>query len=529
MKIMLVSVNSKFIHKSPAIWCIKAYCEQLVSDIKIDIAEHNINQSVHDVAGHIVSKSPDAIGISCYIWNISFVDRLVQIVRTALPHCKIILGGPEVSYGNGNDSLAYKLADEIIEGEGEHKFCQYICQLTNLPAPIEHGFADMPSFLTDEYFASFIENGHDTTKEKLVYYESSRGCPFSCAYCLSSADKCVKYLPLERVKNELMMLAEHGVKCVKFVDRTFNADKKRALEILKFIRSLDTECTFHFEVAPDLFSDELLDEISKMPPARVQFEAGIQSVNENILKNVCRKTDVNRAMRFISSLHSFGNCHIHVDLIAGLPGETYDEILKGVDECIKVRPHMLQLGFLKLLQGSRLAFEDHGCVFSSFPPYEIIKNETLSYTDIMQLKSLESSIDKYYNSGKFVNSIEYALTLFEKPSELFLAITDFERKTVNRPLTQKDSYALFLEFLLQYGDAERSKHLIKLDCLSCDPKCRLPDKIQPLRENELERKMKKDGEERHIRAEKFLFDDKIRVFIYDKKDKITGRYSYITF
>lgn len=494
--------------------------------VKIDIAEHNINRSVAEAAGDIIERNPDVLGISCYIWNISFVDRLTEIIKNALPECKIVLGGPEVSYGNANNSLAYRLADKIIEGEGEHQFLEYICSLTGEEVCEKVEFPQMPSFLTREYFDSFIENGENVMKDKLIYYESSRGCPYNCAYCLSSADKCVSYLPLERVKRDITTLIEHGAKCIKFVDRTFNADKKRALEILRFIRSLETECTFHFEVAPDIFSDELLDEIAKTPPARVQFEAGIQSVNEEVLERVCRKTNVKKAMELIKTLRSYGNCHIHVDLIAGLPGEDYEGILDGVDECIKARPHMLQLGFLKLLQGSRLAYLNHGCVFSSFPPYEIIKNEELKYSDIIKLKEIEDSIDKYYNSGKFSNSIEYALTIFERPSDLFSELANFEKQRGGRALTQKDSYELMLDFLLKYGEAEKSFHTVKLDCLCHDPKCRLPEKISPRREREVEKEFKNGDNSYPVRAEFFEYDGKIRVFIYGLKDKITGQYPF---
>lgn len=526
MKVILASLSARQIHKTLAPWCLKAYIDAQSGDVTAIVSEHSVNDPVNAIVQALYGERPDLVGFSCYIWNIEQVTKVAVTLKKLLPKCLIVLGGPEVSFET--DGNAFPFADAIIAGAGEEalqrlieqwKECGHL-ERTLWKQEEAMPFASLPSPFTDAYFDSFAAG---EMAQKLIYYESTRGCPFRCSYCLSGISRGVDALPLARVYQELALLSQKGARIIKFVDRTFNADKQRALEIFSFISKLETGCTFHFEVAADLLNETLLEAVSKMPIGRVQFEAGIQSVNPQTLCAVSRKTDLDKAFSAIRRLVSFGNCHVHVDLIAGLPMEQLDTFRQGINRCLMAKPHMLQLGFLKLLKGSKLREEsiNHGIVFADHPPYEVLRTDSMSYDDLICLSAIEALIDKYYNSGMFVNTLQYAMNhLFADAFTFFLNFAQHIGDGRKAKTTLKTAYTLLLGFLLANGAGEAAKHLIKLDCLTFDSKGMLPNEVQAMRDKEKERALGLT----HGRVEFFPWDGSLRAFDYTSKDPITKAY-----
>lgn len=530
MKTIIVAVNAKNIHKSLAPWYLKAYCQSF-GFCEIGVIEASINDNVNEIIGKIYNSKPDIIAFSCYIWNIDYICKIGKMLKKLLLDIKIILGGPEVSFEKDLDN--FKFADYIIKGQGEKAFFEL---LSNIKANVQSNeiidgfnedFENFPSPYTNEYFESFKNNQIADIENQLIYYESSRGCPFSCSYCLSSANAGVHYLSLERVKSDLLLLIQNGAKCIKFVDRTFNFNKARAKQLLEFIYSLNTECVFHFEAVADLFNDELLRISEKMPVGRIQFEIGIQSVNEKTLREVSRKTDTELALKNISRLASFQNCHVHVDLIAGMPFETLESFKEAINQTIACKPHMLQLGFLKMLKGTKIRSSNFGAVFADFAPYEVYQTDTLSYNNISKLKKIESLIERFYNSGAFACTINYAVKIFKTPYNFFEKFSDYcYSDNVNFKVSMKNAYTALLNFLINYGDKKEVEHNIKLDCLCFDSKGMLPDKILQMRNKQAELLYKEQIKKNiNLRIEFFEFDNEYKLFIYENKNVVTNRYN----
>lgn len=537
VRILLTALAAKNIHKTLAPWCLKAYCDERIADCQITVQEHTINDSITRIAAKIYPVRPDLIGLSCYIWNIEQVKKVGSLLKKYLPSTIIVLGGPEVSFvADIND---YPFADYIIQGPGEIQFARLIELLSRgetlnsrILEPLEdYSFPEIPSPYTPDFFQSFAAGKIPLMESQLIYYESSRGCSFSCTYCLSSATFGVKELPLERVYRDLNTLLSHGPKWIKFVDRTFNANQKRAKEILLFILAQKTDCTFHFEAAADLFDEDMLEIISKMPPGRIQFEIGIQSINPQTLQAINRKTDLNQAFSNICHLIDSGNCHIHLDLIAGLPYDTSETFSEAIDRCLSLRPHMLQLGFLKLLKGAGIAryLDDGKYIFSDFPPYEVHQSNAMTVEEIIALRKIEPVIDKFYNSGMFINSIDYAINkLFGSGYDFFRVLADYCDGHNELKVSLKTTYTILYNFLTLYGNETEAAHYIKLDCLIYDSRGMLPDAIAKARDKTKEHIFRQRSPEKYknIRIEFFDFDQKPRVFIYDKKNKITKAHLY---
>lgn len=537
MKTILASIGAKYIHKTLAPWCLKAYCDAQNDCGDIIVREYNVNNNHTAILGDICAQNPDILGFSCYIWNMDLIVRLISSLRELLPRCIIVLGGPEVSFVKNIPVSIRRFCDYIIQGEGEISFYRLIRTLIRGDTPQNRiiqntgcsHFPDFPSPFTETFFNSFIVNGKNTISNHLVYYESARGCPFSCAYCLSSATSDLLFLPLHRVKSDLALLVARGATCIKFVDRTFNANKYRALEILEYIYTLQTDCKFHFEVAADLFDDDLFEIISQMPPTRVQFEIGIQSTNPETLNAVSRKTNTALVLENIRRLAGFQNCHIHVDLIALLPHETLATFRKGFDETMATRPHMLQLGFLKMLKGSRIRQESlrYRYIFLRHPPYEALASHCMTFSETMLLKGIEETVDKFYNSGLFFHSINYALgDLFESAFDFFRQLWLYAKVRDGTKISLKNAYELLMNFLLQFGNTDAVYHFIKLDCLTYDAKYEKPRAIPSLRDKEAERDFRRNSTENYtnITVEYFPYDDKTRIFIYDVRNPITKAY-----
>jgi len=537
MKILLTALSAKHIHKTLAPWCLKAYCDAHVPGCQVAVQEHTINDNIGNIVTELYESRPDIVGFSCYIWNIDYVVKVATMLKQYLPGCIIVLGGPEVSFEA--DSSAYPFADYIVQGAGEETFANLIRKI--MAGEVSSGeiiqscdraeFSALPSPYTPAYYSSFAEGRMVSIKNQLVYYESSRGCPFSCTYCLTSTFCGVQELPLDRVLSDLNDLLQHGATCIKFVDRTFNANRGRALEILRYILALETDCTFHFEVAADLFDDQLLQVIAAMPPRRVQFEIGIQSVNPETLAEINRPMDMGRALGNIQALVGFGNCHVHVDLIAGLPFETMESFGSGISACINVRPHMLQLGFLKLLRGTEIRENHHayGYVFNTFSPYEVFRSDTMEFADIIALRRIEEMIDKFYNSGVFVHAVNYAIEhVFQGAYPFFAALSDF-CKGENLRISQKHAYTMLFRFLCQHIDQALAAHYIKLDALAFHTSNVLPDGIAQHRDKTAENEFRKNSvpKYKNIRVEWFEYDGKTRVFVYDVRDEMTKSYKVI--
>lgn len=502
------------------------------------VLEYSVNESLGYILSGIVASKPDVLGFSCYIWNIDYVRRLMCCVKLLLPDCVMVLGGPEVSFEE--DFSNFPDAAYIVKGPGEVSFCKLIALLQNGERPseriiepcFEESFAALPSPLTREYFASFYQDKMLSASNQLLYYESTRGCPFSCAYCLSSTHERIESVPLEQVFSDIMGMIRHGAACIKFVDRTFNANSERANKILEFVRNLDTTCVFHFEVGADLLDAKTISILKDMPVHRVQFEAGIQSISPKVLDHVQRKMNVSAALNNIETLSGFGNCHIHADLIAGLPFETISSFAEAVNVCVRARPHTLQIGFLKLLRGSSLRRDSDkfGLVYTPFAPYEILETPHMTYDEMCRIKRVGEVVDKFYNSGFYARCLDVALSLVfvDDAFSLFEALATHCRNHGGFRVSLKRSYALMLSFLLLYVEKDLAHHLVKLDCLSHDPKGMLPDGIEQKRDKETEKSLRQEERYRHtpLRVEVFAFDNTTCVFDYSQKHPVTGEYLY---
>ncbi len=453
--VLLCALNSKFIHSCLAVHSLKKYAfENGYDKEKLIIKEFTVNDTLDYILDGIFSEKTDAVAFSVYIWNCEYVAKLCKIIKKISPETAVILGGPEVSYVENHPMFDKSTYDFIIRGEGEKKFFSFIT--TGKTDNIEDCNFDEIPFAYDEENISLFEN-------RIVYYETSRGCPFSCAYCLSSAEKGVKFLPLERVKRELEFFVLHKVKQVKFVDRTFNADKKRAYEIWEYIIESFSECdiNFHFEIAADLLNDELISLLSRAKTGLIQLEIGIQSTDDKTLELSCRKTNTDKVLNNCEKLVKIGNINIHTDLIIGLPNESFDGFKKSFNDVYKIKSHQLQLGFLKLLHGTRMVeiSDNYGYAFSPFPPYEILCNNKMPHKEILKLKRFEDVFEKIYNSQRFVLTLNELEKYFENAFEMFEKITEFFQETGNSfvSVSTKEIFNLLHLFFKKYVSIDCEK------------------------------------------------------------------------
>lgn len=429
---MLIAINSKFIHSSLAVRSLSANCNAGIS-----VLEFTINQDENYILSQIYKYKPDIAAFSCYIWNIEIVKRVINSLKKVLPETVIVLGGPEVTY----NPVYFPDCDIIIRGEGEYTFnklinlagCGRLDQLEEIDGlsymregEIQH---NKDSILLNLNTLKFPYNEVDSFKNKIIYYESSRGCPYSCAYCLQSAQAHnVRFLSLDRVYLELGFFLENRVSQVKFVDRTFNCDMERAEKIWRYLIEADNGITnFHFEIAADLFSNNTLILLKKARKGLFQFEAGVQSTNPRTLETVARRMDTVKLCENARTIKSFGNIHIHLDLIAGMPYETYESFKKSFNEVYSAKPDMLQLGFLKLLHGSALrkVAEKYGIKYRENAPYEVLSTNDISCESLFKLKNIEKTVEFFYNTGRYKASIKYFESFFESAFDLYEAIAMF--------------------------------------------------------------------------------------------------------
>ncbi len=488
MDMLLVGINAKFVHSNLAIRYMKAYCEKLGHDIEIE--EYTINQRVDVILSEIMKKKPKAIGFSCYLWNIEFVAKLCSSIKKIDANCWIFLGGPEVSYCSEKWLESLRI-DAIIRGEGEKTVFELLKYLKGENVKLEDidglvyrqedkiitNNKRMPMDLSEIPFP-YNEKAIQELASRIIYYESSRGCPFGCKYCLSSIEKGVRFRDIELVKKELDFFLKQKVKQVKFVDRTFNCNKKHTMEIWEHLIENDNNVTnFHFEITAELITEEMLDLLKKARVGLFQFEIGVQSTNTETLKEINRNMSFEDIADRVNKIKALKNIHLHLDLIAGLPQEDYKSFEKSFNDVYSLRPEQLQLGFLKVLKGSEI-FENSerlGIEYREYAPYEVLKTGDMSYVEIERLKIVEEMTELYFNSGNYINTIGYLETQFEKPFKLFEKIADYwEENGLNKVSHSKVKIAEILrDFSLEKtnADIELLENLLLFDwCLMEKPR-----------------------------------------------------------
>ncbi|MCY9736819.1 B12-binding domain-containing radical SAM protein [Paenibacillus alvei] len=440
MKVVLATLNAKYIHTSLAIRCLKAHCE---GEFDVDIAEYTIKDPVMNIVSDLYQREPDVIGFSCYIWNIEETIKVVNMLRKVRPEIRIVLGGPEVSYdtkewmerlsdvdfivmGEGEETLLHLLRE--LEGEGKYHFVFGLAyrnkqgEVVINPSRPKLDLNEIPS---PHRFAEDIPN----LGKRVVYFETSRGCPFSCQFCLSSIEVGVRYFDIERTKADILYLIDNGAKLIKFVDRTFNIKRDYAMEMFQFLIENHRGCVFQFEITADIMRPEVLDYLAEnAPPGVFRFEIGVQSTNDPTNELVKRRQNFTKLTRTVTKVKESGKIDQHLDLIAGLPLEDYNTFRKTFNDVFALRPEELQLGFLKMLRGTglRLDAAKYGYVFMDHAPYEMLSNDVLPFRDVVRLKRLEDVLEKYWNAHRMDRTMEYLMhTEFDSPFDFFQAFGDF--------------------------------------------------------------------------------------------------------
>ena len=462
MKILLVACNAKYIHSNLAVYDLQAYASDYADYIVLK--EYTINQQKDDIMRDIYLEHPDVVCVSCYIWNLSFVKELMADLIKILPGADFWAGGPEVSYDAEKFLTENSEFKGVMVGEGEETFKelagyyveknpQNLKDMTGIcyrdgDQIIHNGWRQ----IMDLSSIPFIYKDLSEFKNRIIYYESSRGCPFSCSYCLSSIDKKLRFRDTETVKKELQFFIDNKVPQVKFVDRTFNCKHDHAMAIWKYINEHDNGVTnFHFEISADLLREEELQEMSTMRPGLIQLEIGVQSTNLDTIKAIHRTMDFEKLKGIVDRIHSFGNIHQHLDLIAGLPYEDYDSFRHSFNDVYALKPQQLQLGFLKVLKGSHMMemCREYGIVYKTQEPYEVLSTKWLDYDHVLKLKTVENMVEVYYNSGQFQNTLEYLEKFFPDAFSIYERLGSFymEKGYGDVSHTRMRRYEILLEFL----------------------------------------------------------------------------------
>jgi radical SAM superfamily enzyme YgiQ (UPF0313 family) len=466
MKVLLTTLNSKYIHSNLALKYLYAVAVGAKKGAGLELREFTVNHSDDYIYGELLRGDYDIVCFSCYIWNIERILYLVETFKKASPKTMVLLGGPEVTWRAIDIMKKNRGVDFILQGEGEEAFPRLLDSLTGPDEPSRFDgingllyrregkvYVNPASLPVDFTKVPFPFRSLVGEADKIMYYESCRGCPFSCAYCVSSIEKGVRPLPIGRVKEDLSYFVYKNVKQVKFVDRTFNYDDARCIEILRYLMETDNGVTnFHFELCGDLISRDLLDLVEKARPGLFQFEIGVQSTNEATLKAIHRRCDFHRLSENVKRIMNMGNIHLHLDLIAGLPYEDYDSFANSFNQVYALKPHMLQLGFLKLLPGTpiREQAESYAYVYRSKAPYEVISNKFLSAKELARLKMVEHIFDLYYNRGGFERSLKYLADMVHPNAFAFyeeLAFFYFLKGFQHRSHKKEDLYRI----LFLYG------------------------------------------------------------------------------
>ncbi len=478
MKLCLVGINASYTHTSLSCRCLK----KATGDVA-DVYEFTLNDSPERIIKKLYSASADVYGFSCYIWNIEFILKIAESLKCIIPHIKIVLGGPEVSYDAKSVLENNEFVDFILCGEGEESI---------------KAFADGEPF---ENISGLVWRGEEEIKEnkikvienldllprlytlselkeldkKIIYYETSRGCPYNCSFCLSSVSRGVRFFSLDRVFEDFKLFSDCGVRLVKLVDRTFNISEERTNKIIEFILNNTKETSFHFEISAHTLKESTIKLLKSSPKGKIQLEIGVQSTNVKTLELINRTPDLKALKENVISLKGNGNMHIHLDLIAGLPYENLNSFKNSFNEVFALRPDMLQLGFLKLLKGTKIRDEKemHNYKFLPYPPYEIISNDYISYKDILKLKEIEDVLEKYYNSGAFKNSVEYMIKVRSDAFEFFSDLADYFKKRGYADLlkSRRELYDIFYEYNKK---DEKFASILLFDCLKYNKGVPLP-------------------------------------------------------
>ena len=492
MNVLLAAINAKYIHSNLAVYSLKAYAEEkwdseagqkeIQEDTKpiIAIAEYTINQTVDQILMDLYRRKPDMLCFSCYLWNIEYVEHLLREIPKILPKTEIWLGGPEVSWNAKEVLLRFPQVRGVMRGEGEETFYQLLRarnedlhkidgitfrnkevwnnEARNNDTRNDDDREQETILATDERKPMdlskipFVYKDMDPFEHKIIYYESSRGCPFSCSYCLSSIDKCLRFRDSELVKRELQFFIDRKVPQVKFVDRTFNCRHDHAMTIWKYLAEHDNGTTnFHFEVAADLLNEEEIRLIRSMRPGLIQLEIGVQSTNERTIKEIRRTMKFSEVARIVSEVRSGGNIHQHLDLIAGLPCEDYESFRRSFEQVYRMKPDQLQLGFLKVLKGSSMYHEaqKYEILYKEKEPYEVLSTAWLSYEDILKLKMVESMVEVYYNSGQFRKTLSWIETFYQEMFSFYESLGAYYEEKGYEEISHSRlrRYEILLEFL----------------------------------------------------------------------------------
>ena len=471
MKILLAACNAKYIHSNLAVYDLKAYSSDY--DKEVLLREYTINQPKDEILKDIYGSGADVVCFSCYIWNISFVRELIRDLAKILPETAFWAGGPEVSYDAEKFLTEMPEMTGVLVGEGEktfHDLLEYYIDGKGSLGEIRgiayrdgeeirhNGWRELMNLSEIPFVYQHLEE----FENRIIYYESSRGCPFSCSYCLSSIDKKLRFRDLELVKKELQFFLDHKVPQVKFVDRTFNCKHEHAIAIWKYILEHDNGVTnFHFEVSADLLRDEEMDLMAKMRPGLIQLEIGVQSTNPETIRAIHRHMDLDKLKRCVDRVHSFRNIHQHLDLIAGLPYEDYGTFHRSFNDVYQMKPDQLQLGFLKVLKGSLMQgeAEKYGIVHKEKEPYEVLSTNWLPYGDVLKLKAVESMVEVYYNSGQFQHTLEYLVPLAKDAFTFYESLGAFYEKKGYSEISHSRMrrYEILLEYLQEETDVSVEK------------------------------------------------------------------------
>ncbi|MFZ5354738.1 MAG: DUF4080 domain-containing protein [Bacillota bacterium] len=495
---LLAAINAKYTHSNLAVRYLKAFCRDLNADISL--LELSINDSFSSILSSIYNANANIIAFSCYIWNIELVLKLCSSIKKVLPECIIILGGPEVSYDSKELLEKHSYIDYIVIGEGELAFRELVQQLNSsekkLPAidgvcsrankGIRHS---KPAKAIDSLdIIPFAYEDFMELKNKIIYYETSRGCPFNCQYCLSSTMEGVRFFSMERVKADIDIMIKNQVSQVKLVDRTFNCSSKRSIEIMQYIIGKNAKTNFHFEVAADLIDDTFLEVVRKAPQGMFQFEIGVQSTNPDTLSEIRRKMNFERVRSNVEELLKIGNAHIHLDLIAGLPYEGIDSFKKSFNAVIDLGPQMLQLGFLKLLKGSgiRERASEYEVKYNEHPPYEVLSTKWMSYPDLLLLKNMEKLLETFYNSGVYARTIKLIKSYYNNDLfEFFREFTEYcnSREYFTAPRSAASNCSVLYSFMLNKYSSSDSRisifnESVKFDWISNNGNSIVPDMIK---------------------------------------------------
>ena len=553
LKAVFCSINSKYIHSSLSVWYLFASSKKLCNEnIELSVVEGTINEKESAVVDRLLAEKPDLIAFSSYIWNIKTVLSIAEKIKTANPMIKILLGGPEVSF-NQREVLSEKpFVDYISSGEGEISVPLLINAIADNTDTDIKGISqrkgeniivnecevlsidEIPSPYCEEYFASL--------KNRIAYIESSRGCPFNCAFCLSGKEGKVRFFDLSKVKENMLSLVNNGAKTVKFVDRTFNCNKLHAREILLFIKenygkSIPSDVCFHFEIAADIMTEELFQIIAELPKGSVQFEIGIQSFNENTLRKINRKTNLQKVTENVKHLLSFGNCHIHIDLIAGLPEEDFESFRNSFNKAYGIGADMLQLGFLKILHGSPMKEDQelYPCEYTKEPPYEVVSTPWINEAELAVLHKCENELERLYNSGRFRRTLDYVLAVCNKtPFDLFIEMGDFLTEKGEEGSIPLDKYTnLAFEFFSSLDGVDKAilRDRMILDRITTNNSDVIPESLKV--KDEMLGKVKKEiaklypskkGEKRTVAI---LYTENKAVLVkYENKNSVSGEYPF---